>query len=152
MTDAGFLTDWQALLERRPAFRDVLAPYESILRAWVVWEGASGARPAPLRWTAEECRERWSRGIPLAAEAPPLLEATAIEPLAEPTLEAERRPAAVLLVATWRFMSSAPPDGAAPAWAAPDTVCPRSGAIGRRPAPGGFPSASSERLPGSSLR
>ena len=88
MTDAGLLTDWEALLERRPAFRDVLAPYESILRAWVVWTGASGTRPAPLQWTAEDCRERWRRGIPLAAEAPPLLEATAIEPLAEPTLEA----------------------------------------------------------------
>ena len=54
----------------------------------VVWTGASGTRPAPLQWTAEDCRERWRRGIPLAAEAPPLLEATAIEPLAEPTLEA----------------------------------------------------------------
>jgi FdhE protein len=72
------------LLERRPAFREVLAAYEPILEAW-----AECAEPpvVALRWSSEECAARWQRGVPLLADAPPAVPAEALEDLLAPVLE-----------------------------------------------------------------
>ncbi len=76
MTSPTLLDEWAVLLERRPTFRDVLAPYGEILKAWARGPGL----PIPsLRRSREECGERWHRGVPLLAEAPPSVPAEAME-------------------------------------------------------------------------
>jgi hypothetical protein len=81
---AHLVQEWEELLARRPTFHDALRAYGEILAAWSRW-----ASPAvtPLDWTAEECRERWERGVPLLAEAVPALDADALEPLLAPVLD-----------------------------------------------------------------
>ena len=70
--------EWADLLSRRPEFRATLAPYGEILERWARWEPA---RPLALAWGAAECRERWARGVPLVAEAPPAIRAADVEDL-----------------------------------------------------------------------
>ncbi len=41
----------------------------------------------PLDWSAEQCRDRWARGVPLLAETTPALHAEALEPLLAPALD-----------------------------------------------------------------
>lgn len=84
MSYETLLEEWRGLLERRPTFRDPLAPYGPILEAWAAWPAD---RIAPLRWSAGECRERWQRGVPLLSEALPSIPAEAMEELLEPTIE-----------------------------------------------------------------
>ena len=84
MSYARLLEEWHGLLERRPAFRSPLASYEPILTAWAAWAEAPFA---PLRWTADDCRERWRRGTPLLSEAAPSISPEAMEPLLEPVLD-----------------------------------------------------------------
>jgi len=70
--------EWEDLLERRPTFHGPLSVYGNILDLWASW---SPARLSPLAWTATECLERWGRGVPLLAEAPPAIDADEIEDL-----------------------------------------------------------------------
>ncbi|MBI2218514.1 MAG: formate dehydrogenase accessory protein FdhE [Candidatus Rokubacteria bacterium] len=71
-------------MERRPTFREPLAPYGKILDAWAQW---CGDRVAPLRWSAEDCRERWRRGDPLLAAAVPSIRPEEMEDLLAPAIE-----------------------------------------------------------------
>jgi Protein involved in formate dehydrogenase formation len=79
------LQEWHALLERRPQFREVLAPYGELLSAWASWPSAS---LSPLAWGAAECQARWDRSEPLLAEAPPAITAEAVEDLIGAALDA----------------------------------------------------------------
>jgi FdhE protein len=81
---ATLLQEWEDLLGRRPAFRDALRGYGEILRAWSRWPGE---RLIPLGWTAAECRQRWERGVPLLAEAVPVVAPEALEELLLPALD-----------------------------------------------------------------
>jgi Protein involved in formate dehydrogenase formation len=72
------LGDWADLIQRRPAFRETLDPLGQILTAWAEW---TYDRPAPLRWSAEACRDRWSQGQPLIAAAPPEIPRESVEGL-----------------------------------------------------------------------
>lgn len=84
MSYATLREEWRDLLERRPTFREPLAPYGRILEAWAGWpEG----RVAPLRWGLEECRQRWQRGVPLLDEASPSIRLEDMEDLLSPVLE-----------------------------------------------------------------
>lgn len=76
MNWAKLLDEWGELLERRPTFREPLAPYGPILDSWARWPAD---RVAPLRWSAQDCRERWQRGVPLLAEASPSIPAGEME-------------------------------------------------------------------------
>ncbi len=88
MTPASIYTklleEWDDLLRRRPTFREPLAGYRPILEAWASWP--TGAAP-PLEWDATESRARWERGVPLLAEAGPVLDAADVETLLAPALE-----------------------------------------------------------------
>lgn len=65
MSYAKLLDEWSDLLERRPTFREPLAPYGLVLEAWSRWPAE---RVTPLGWTASDCAERWRRGVPLLSE------------------------------------------------------------------------------------
>jgi hypothetical protein len=78
------LTDWAALIERRPAFRNTLEPLGHILTAWAEW---SRDPPAPLHWGEEACRSRWSQGEPLIAAAPPEIPHQSVEGFLGPALD-----------------------------------------------------------------
>lgn len=56
---------WDDLLQRRRALEGSLAPYGDIVERWASWTSPC----PPLTWSAEDCRRRWTRGVPLAAEA-----------------------------------------------------------------------------------
>lgn len=70
--------EWADLLARRPEFGAALAGYGDILERWARW---SPGRPAPLAWGPAECGARWTRGIPLLADAAPALRADDLEEL-----------------------------------------------------------------------
>lgn len=78
------LEEWNALLERRPTFRLPLAHYEPILATWARWPQDL---PAPLGWSEAECRERWERGVPLLAEALPVMSREELEESLRPVIE-----------------------------------------------------------------
>jgi hypothetical protein len=80
---AKLLEEWDALLARRPSFREPLAPYGDILTAWTRW---SADRVRPLSWSASDCLVRWQRGVPLLAEAPPSVPPDALEELLAPAM------------------------------------------------------------------
>lgn len=84
MSYAKLLDEWNELLERRPTFRELLAPYGKILDAWAQW---SGDRVAPLQWSVEDCRERWGRGAPLLAAAALSIPPEEMEDLLAPAIE-----------------------------------------------------------------
>jgi hypothetical protein len=77
------LTEWEDLLQRRPTFRETLEPLSRIFRAWAEWTD----QPAPLRWSAEACRARWSNGEPLLAGALPSISPGSLETLLAPALD-----------------------------------------------------------------
>ena len=81
---AALIAEWEDLLTRRPAFRESLGLYGTVLEAWSRWspEGCP-----VLRWGVEQCRERWERGVALIREAPPAFNRDALEPLFAPLLE-----------------------------------------------------------------
>jgi hypothetical protein len=81
---ARLLDEWDRLLERRPAFRETLRGYRTVLAAWAEWD--AGAL-APLGWSAADCRARWSRGTPLLAEAHPPVEPESMEDLVAAVLD-----------------------------------------------------------------
>ena len=66
---------WEDLLRRRPAFRPSLGLYDAIIDVWA----AASPSVAALGWSTGECRERWERGVPLIAPAPPPLVAGEVE-------------------------------------------------------------------------
>jgi FdhE protein len=78
MALSALRTEWDDLLERRPAFRATLDVYGEILDRWGRWAPAGSP---PLGWAAAQCHERWERGVPLLAEAPPPTSAAEVEEL-----------------------------------------------------------------------
>src|SRR4029077_5129897 len=78
------LSEWEDLLQRRPTFRETLEPVSRIFRAWAE---STSDQPAPLRFSAETCRARWSEGEPLLAGAPPRILPDSLDVLLDPALE-----------------------------------------------------------------
>jgi Protein involved in formate dehydrogenase formation len=77
--------EWRTLLERRPGFRETLAPCEPVLLAWAGW---SAAAPPPLSWSADDCRVPWSKGEPLLTRAKPEIPNVELEAALGPALDA----------------------------------------------------------------
>ncbi len=102
MTAPDFRDAWRDLLERRRAFAGSLTPYGEIVERWAT----APAAPAHA-WSAEACRRSWTRGIPLAAESAPPLEADDLEDLLGGVMEQlaaldpARAPALQRLAAAW---------------------------------------------------
>lgn len=84
MSYTELLAEWSDLLERRATFREALGHYAGILTAWSRWPSH---RIAPLRWSVDECRERWRRGVPLLAETTPGIPSDDLDDLLSPALE-----------------------------------------------------------------
>ena len=87
MTDhAALAREWQEALGRRKGLAASLGFWTVVLEGWSRWPQDL---VRPLRWSSFERRERWERGVPLAAEAERMLTA-AIQigesPGAAPTL------------------------------------------------------------------
>ncbi len=82
---SALMADWQALLARRPALGEPLRFWTAILEGWAAWKPP--ATLVPLHWTTEECRGRWERGLPLLAEATPVIAAASVEDLLGPVME-----------------------------------------------------------------
>jgi hypothetical protein len=76
--------EWQDMLTRRRAMGDALALWTSVLDGWRAWQDPG---VEPLKWSAEECRERWDRGVPLLAEALPAIAPESLEDLLGPLME-----------------------------------------------------------------
>ena len=74
---------WRDLLARRRTMAASLAPYGDLVDRWGAWTPPSRA----LTWSAERCRHAWASGVPIAAEAPPPLDAAALEDLLGETME-----------------------------------------------------------------
>ena len=81
---AGLCAEWQEMLTRRRAMGDALALWTSVLDGWRGWQDPG---VEPLKWSAEECRERWERGVPLLAEAVPAIAPESLEDLLGPVME-----------------------------------------------------------------
>ena len=77
MTAPGLLEQWDDLMRRRRAdMRDSLGVYREILAVWEAW---SAEDVESLDWTADTCRERWTRGVPLLAGHPAPVAPAAVE-------------------------------------------------------------------------
>ena len=74
---------WRELLERRRALAPSLERYGEMLERWSAW---TPPRRAPS-WSADRCRDIWARGLPLAAEKPPPLDAGGLEDLLGAAME-----------------------------------------------------------------
>lgn len=86
MADYPALTaEWQELLGRRSALREPLAFWTAVLEGWAAWKPPAGF--LPLGWTADECRRRWERAVPLLAEALPAIPSASVEDLLGPVME-----------------------------------------------------------------
>ena len=83
--DHGLLEEWHALLERRPSFRQALAPCGPVLQAWVGW--SDQVQPS-LPWTRDECGLPWGKGEPLLARAQPEVPNAHLESVLGPALDA----------------------------------------------------------------
>lgn len=79
------LAEWEEALARRGALREPLGFWTAILEGWAGWKPP--ALLQPLRWSVEECRARWERGVPLGAEAEPSIAPDAVEELLGPVME-----------------------------------------------------------------
>lgn len=84
MTGLDLRQEWADLLRRREGFRSALGPYGELLARWAGWPAE---RPGALGWSAAECRTRWERGVPLAADAPPAFRADDLEDLLGAAME-----------------------------------------------------------------
>src|SRR4030095_10388602 len=79
MTDhAALAREWEEALGRRKGFAGSLTLWTVVLEGWGHWPDGS---VRPLRWSPLECRERWERGVPLAAESDPELPRDHVEAL-----------------------------------------------------------------------
>jgi len=76
--------EWEAVCERKGAFREALGFWSGILEGWMRWKVGT---PEPLGWSDGECRQRWERGRPLLADARPDLDREAVEDLLGPVME-----------------------------------------------------------------
>lgn len=109
MTALDLRDAWRELLERRRAFAVSLTPYGEIVERWA---SASPARAET--WSAERCRETWTRGVPLAAESAPPLDADDVEELLGAAMEQlaaldpARAPALQRLAAAWDARAISP--------------------------------------------
>ena len=72
------------MLTRRLAMGDALALWTSVLDGWRGWQDPG---VEPLEWSAEECRERWEKGVPLLAESLPPIAPESLEDLLGPLME-----------------------------------------------------------------
>jgi FdhE protein len=112
---------WRDLLARRRAIATSLAPYGTLLERWSEWTPPRQR----LTWSAERCRDSWSRGVPLLAEAAPPLDRDDIEELLGAAMEdvaavdPARGPVLQRLAAAW--------DAGA---VGPDALLPRRDGIG----------------------
>jgi FdhE protein len=81
---------WADLLRRRPAFAGTLAIYGALVEHWT----GTSVRVRSLGWSAEDCRSRWMRGVPLLADAALPLDAAAVEESVSRVMEliADARP------------------------------------------------------------
>lgn len=77
--------EWEQLLARRAALRAPLQFWTTVLAGWRRWAGGT---PAPLDWNAQECRQRWDRGVALLADCPPAIPRGAVEDVLGPLMEA----------------------------------------------------------------
>jgi hypothetical protein len=80
----GILTQWSALLARRPALRQTLEPLTAIIGAWDAW--SPEATPT-LACTSGAAQDFWSRGDPLLMAGTPPLDRERIEPLLDRGLD-----------------------------------------------------------------
>lgn len=80
----GLRAEWQEMLARRRAMGDALALWTSVLDGWHSWDDPGVIPPT---WGAQECRERWERGVPLLAEAAPAIAPVSLEELLGPLME-----------------------------------------------------------------
>lgn len=76
---------WADLLERRPAFRQVIGLYGDIVEGWAAWSPPRAVMSGP---SEQECRARWERGVPLVEEATRQLRADDVEDLMGGAMEA----------------------------------------------------------------
>lgn len=83
MPGVDFREAWQDLRRRRAALEGSLVVYGSVIEHWA----ESDVPVAALSWSADECRSRWDRGVPLLAEAPPTIDTDAAETLLSPVLD-----------------------------------------------------------------
>jgi len=74
---------WQDLLRRRPTLTGSLTVYGGVIEHWAGMQVAV----EHLSWSAEECRGRWSRGVPLLAEARPAFDLGTVEAVLSPMLD-----------------------------------------------------------------
>jgi Protein involved in formate dehydrogenase formation len=81
---AGLRAEWQEMLTRRRAMGDALALWTPVLEGWSGWQDPG---VEPLKWSAEECRERWDRGVPLLAESAPIITPESLEDVLGPLME-----------------------------------------------------------------
>lgn len=81
---AGLCAEWQEMLTRRHAMGDALALWTSVLHGWNGWQDPG---VEPLKWSADECQERWRSGVNLLAETLPAINPELIEDLLGPVME-----------------------------------------------------------------
>jgi len=81
---AALVAEWREALARRPALAAPLQVWTDLIDRWAEW---TVLPPSPLTWSADACRERWERGVPLLAEAPLALSPESVEPLLGPVIE-----------------------------------------------------------------
>src|SRR2546421_12048825 len=62
----ALLAEWEAALERRPELGQALDFWTAVLEGWRSWDDGA---VEPLVWRPEECLSRWTRGVPLMADA-----------------------------------------------------------------------------------
>src|SRR3989442_1051330 len=129
---------WTELLARRRSLAASLAPYGEMLERWAAWTPPRRS----LSWSAQRCRESWTRAVPLAAEAPPPLDAGDVEDLLGGAMEEvaavdpARAPALQRLAGAWGAGAGASGNGR-PRWGAGRGPRPPRplGRGGRPPAP-----------------
>src|SRR6266508_2584851 len=80
----GLWAEWQEMLARRLAMGEALALWTSVLDGWRRFNDSGIAR---LTWSAEDCLERWKRGVPLLADATPAIAREPLEELLGPLME-----------------------------------------------------------------
>lgn len=81
---ASLCAEWDEMLGRRAALGTSLTLWTVVLQGWRDWDDRA---VVPLTWTAEECRQRWGRGVPLLADAAPSIAPESIEDLLGPLME-----------------------------------------------------------------
>src|SRR5438876_2649899 len=80
----ALLAEWEAALERRRELGQALDFWTAVLEGWRSWDDGA---VEPLVWRPEECLSRWTRGVPLMADAVLELEPASLEDLLGPIME-----------------------------------------------------------------